>query len=86
MAPVVSLTDWYATIAYRDVSRRELCLKVIAETLNGDQVETRVVVRKTANLFNGAWEKGLGEFRLVGKPSLDKAELAREFFSPLCWM
>ena len=79
MAPAISLTDWYATIAYRDLSRRELCLKVVAETSGEEQdVEVRVVIRKTGKLFEGAWEKGLAEFRLIGTPSLDKAEAAGE--------
>ncbi|GAA5959879.1 hypothetical protein JCM3765_000630 [Sporobolomyces pararoseus] len=84
MAPAISLTDWYATIAYRDLSRRELCLKVIAETSGEDEdVEVRVVIRKTSKLVEGAREKGLAEFRLIGSPSLDKAEAAgipKEFF------
>ncbi|GAA5996153.1 hypothetical protein JCM5350_004591 [Sporobolomyces pararoseus] len=84
MAPAISLTDWYATLAYRDLTRRELCLKVVAETSGEEEdVEVRVVIRKTGKLFEGAWEKGLAEFRLIGTPSLDKAEAAgipKEFF------
>lgn len=71
MAPAIHLNDWYATIAYKDVQRQELCLKVFS-----DEGEVKVVLRRGPDRFEGAWNNGLGDFRLIGPASLDKAELA----------
>jgi len=74
MAPPIALNDWYATIAYKDANRRDLCLKVFSE-----EARVQVVLRRGADRFEGAWEKGLGDFKLIGPASIDKAELAGEF-------
>ncbi|GAA6024152.1 hypothetical protein JCM11491_001015 [Sporobolomyces phaffii] len=79
---MVPLTDWYATVAYRNSSRArgDLCVKVYAEEEphpgQVHQVEIKVVVRLTDATFQGASDAGLQEYRLVGPPSLDRAELA----------
>ncbi|GAA5830287.1 hypothetical protein JCM5353_005374 [Sporobolomyces roseus] len=71
MAPPVALNDWFATIAYKDANRRHLCLKVFSE-----EMEVQIVLRRGWDRFEGAWEKGLGDFKLIGPASIDKAELA----------
>ncbi|GAA5928385.1 uncharacterized protein JCM15063_003864 [Sporobolomyces koalae] len=81
MSAAVALNDWYLTIAYKDATRRELCLKVISvvddqQTSKESEVQVRVVIRTTATRFQGAWPKGLAEFKLIGRPALDKAERA----------
>jgi len=49
-------------------------LKVFSE-----EMEVEIVLRRGWDRFEGAWEKGLGDFKLIGPASIDKAELAGEF-------